>query len=273
MNKTLITHTNPHLDDIFAIWLYKKFHPEFLNAKIEFISASHDAASLDESEDKIYFGTGGGKFDEHTEARVGDSAGSLVWKDILENGLSPKDEVEEHALEELVKWNTAIDTGQAPTSDFSEYSLQSILRPPATDQDISAISLKMGEEILDRLLEIIKGKLNAKIDWEKREEFETKLGSAAAVKSEFITRAFCKQVGKNLDLFLMYDPKFKSVQFFTPMDLDLEEIYLKVKKLDPDASWFLHQSHHMVICGSGSSPDSKPTSLSFEQLIDVLKSL
>ena len=57
MEKILITHTNPHLDDIFAIWLFKKFNPDFKDAKVEFISASRDAAS-DQSEDKIYFGTG-----------------------------------------------------------------------------------------------------------------------------------------------------------------------------------------------------------------------
>ena len=51
--KTLVTHINPHLDDIAAIWLFKKFHPDFKDAKIEFISASRDAAK-EESEDKIF---------------------------------------------------------------------------------------------------------------------------------------------------------------------------------------------------------------------------
>ena len=227
MKKTLITHTNPHLDDIFAIWLFKKFNPQFLDAEIEFISASKDAAE-DESEDKIYFGTGGGKFDEHTESRVGFSAGSLVWKEILEKNLVT-DKVELAALKELVEWNNLIDTGQAPTSDFSEYSLQSILRPPATDEDISLKSFKLGEEVLDRLFEVIKNKKNAQVDWESKIEFETKSGKAIAVKSEFITRAFCKSMG-GADVFLMLDPKYGSVQFFTPLEIDLKPIYEAVKQ-------------------------------------------
>ncbi|EKD90815.1 MAG: hypothetical protein ACD_30C00087G0004 [uncultured bacterium] len=270
MEKILITHTNPHLDDIFAIWLFKKFNPDFKDAKVEFISASRDAAS-DQSEDKIYFGTGGGKFDEHTEKKVGQSAGSLVWNEVLEKNLV-KDETEIAALEELVEWNNLIDTGKAPTSDFSEYSLQSILRPPATDQDSSLKSLKLGEEVLDRLFEVIKNKKMARKDWEGRVEFESKFGKAVAVKSEFITRAFCKQMG-GADIFLMLDPKYNSVQYFTPNEIDLGPIYEALKKLDPDASWFLHQSHHMVICGSGSAPESKTTILSFDQLIDVLKEI
>ncbi len=63
--KILVTHINPHLDDIAAIWLFKKFHPDFKEANIEFISASRDKA--DESADRVYVGTGGGKFDEHKE--------------------------------------------------------------------------------------------------------------------------------------------------------------------------------------------------------------
>ena len=70
----------------------------------------------------------------------------------------------------------------------------------------------------------------------------------------------------------MYDPKNLAVQFFAP-NKDIKEIYEKVKSLDPNASWFLHQSHHMVICGSGSAPDSKPTKLSVEQLIEAAKNV
>ena len=48
--KKLITHINPHLDDISAIWLFKRFYPEFLDAEIEFIGASRDAALKDQTE-------------------------------------------------------------------------------------------------------------------------------------------------------------------------------------------------------------------------------
>ena len=84
--KTLITHINPHLDDISAIWLFKRslragalkrFDREFSEASIEFINASRDAALKDESKDKIYFGTGGGEFDEH-KGDLEDCAASLV---------------------------------------------------------------------------------------------------------------------------------------------------------------------------------------------------
>lgn len=265
--KTLITHINPHLDDIFAIWLFKRFNPEFKNANLEFISASRDAAK-DESEDKVYFGTGGGRFDEHKESLKGECAGSLVWQEV-----SSKlgGDLEKKALEEMVEWNKLIDTGKAPIHEFSSFSLSAFIRSQDSLQKLSQRSVELGEEILDRILELlIKKKLSLK-DWEDRVEFESKFGKSFAVISETIDRSFCKETGG--DLFLMYDPKHKSVQFFTPNDIDLEPIYKKVKDLDPDADWFLHQSHHMVIAGSDSAPDSKKTKLGFEELVEVIKTV
>lgn len=274
--KTLVTHINPHLDDIFAIWLFKKFHPEFKDSKIEFLSAKGEAVTwegkpVDSDPEVVHFGIGRGKFDEH-KGDIDECAGSLVWKDIVNNGLAPKDEIEVKALEKMVDWNLKIDTGKAKLEDFGTYSIQSFIRPLDNSKESSLAAQKLGEEILDRVLEQVKRNLKNLKDWEGRVEFESSFGKSFAIKSQTISRPFCKEMGG--DLFLIYDPAKPDVQYFTPrFDLDLEPIFKKVKDLDPEADWFLHQSHHMVICGSGSAPDSKRTKLSFEQLIDVVKSL
>ena len=107
---------------------------------------------------------------------------------------------------------------------------------------------------------------------DKREEFETKWGKGVAIESEHVNRSFCDS--QDGAIFLMKDPKHNSIQFYTPKEnIDLEPVFKKNKELDPEAGWFLHQSHKMVICGSGSAPDSKPTKLSFEELIELLKNL
>ncbi|MDD5147567.1 MAG: hypothetical protein PHV63_03435 [Candidatus Daviesbacteria bacterium] len=267
--KTLVTHINPHLDDIASIWLFKKFHPEFKDAKIEFISASRNQAVTEESEDKVFLGTGGGKFDEHKEG-LNTCAGSLVYDYLRQKGYIPQDEITQKALERLVDWNRLIDTGKAPDSQFDEFSVQSFIRCKDGTPQNSQRSVELGFEILDRILTVLKRKQQSLKDWEKRKEFATKFGKSFAVVSETVDREFCREQGG--DLFLMYHPKYKSVQFFTPsFEIDLEPIYQKVKSLDPEASWFLHQSHHMVICGSSSAPDSKLTKLSFEELIEVTK--
>lgn len=274
--KTLVTHINPHLDDIFAIWIFKKFHPEFAGAQVEFLSAkgevvTWDGKPVDSDPEVVHFGIGRGKFDEH-KGDVMESAGSLVWKDIVESGLAPKGEIEFAAFEQLNEWNKKIDLGKAPLSEFSVFSVQSFIRSLDNNPQGSLKSYKLGEEILDRILENLKDRQQSLKDWQNRIEFESSFGKTVAVSSQTINRAFCKEMGG--DLFLIYDPAKPDVQYFTPrFDLDLEPIFKKVKDLDPEASWFLHQSHHMVICGSGSAPDSKRTKLSFEQLIEVMKSL
>ncbi len=269
MPKTLITHINPHLDDIFAIWLFRKFEPDFKDASIEFISASRDVAGKEETEDRIFVGTGGGKFDEHKEG-LKTCAGTLVYEYLNGSGRLSDDALTQKALKRLVDWNQRIDTGQATELEVNEYSLQAVIRTRDNDPKTSLKSTQLGEEILDRLLEVLKRKEQSIEDWEKKVEFESSLGKSYAVVSETVNREFCREMGG--DLFLMYDPKYKSVQYFAP-DRDLEPIYKKVKELDPEASWFLHQSHHMVICGSGSAPDSKISKLTFEQLTDIAKNV
>ena len=264
--KTLITHINPHLDDICGIWLFKKFNPQFKDASIEFISASHKGEQ--ETEDRVFVGTGGGKFDEHKEG-LDTCAGSLVYEYLKKEGFIPQGATEK-ALERLVNWNRLIDTGKAPDNEFGAFSVQAFIRTKDNSIENSLKSSVLGIEILNRILEVLKRKEQSILDWRKRVEFQTTFGKSIATISETIDREFCREMGG--DLFLMVDPKHKSVQFFSN-DQDLEAIYQKVKQLDPQASWFLHQSHHMVICGSSSAPDSKPTKLSFEQLIEAAKSI
>lgn len=266
--KTLVTHINPHLDDISAIWLFKKFFPEFADAEISFINASRDEAAKFESEEKVYFGTGGGKYDEH-KGDLEDCAVSLVWKDIKAKGLAPKDEAQLSAFEELVEWNRMIDLGKGSPKDITPFSVPAFIRTKDSTQESSLKSQKLGEEILDRILEILKKGYQSQKDWEKKVEFESKFGKSYAISSETIDREFCKEKGG--DLFLMYDPSHKSAQYFTPsFEIDLEPIYKKAVELEPDSGWFLHQSRHMVICGSSSAPEHK-TNLGMDKLIEIAK--
>ncbi len=266
MAKTLVTHINPHLDDILGIWLFRKFNPQFKDANLEFISASREAAS-DESDEKVYIGTGGGQFDEHKEG-LETCAGTLVFEYLNQEKVLPQDQISQKALEKLIQWNQLIDTGKAPESQFDEFSIQSFIRMKDNLPDSSKRAVELGEEILNRILQVLKKKEQAILDWEKREEFESKFGKGYAVTSEVINREFCRE--QDGDIYLMYTPKYNSVQYFAPSK-DIKEIYEKVSKQDPEASWFLHQSHHMVLCGSSSAPDSKPTKLTFEQLIEIVK--
>ncbi len=273
---TLITHINPHLDDIFAIWLLKKYDPKYQNFEIDFISATHDVVH-EETAERVFVGTGGGKFDEHKEG-LKTCAGSLVFEHLKKENLLPQDQLEIKALEEMVEWNKKIDTGTIPIEAYDEFSVPAFIRCKDSSKENSKSCVELGSRILLRILSVLKGKQQSLMDWEKRVEFETKFGKSYGLKSKTIDRPFCKRMARFAkrggDLFVIYNPKHNSVQFFTPSQtLDLSPIYEKAKQMDPPADWYLHQSHHMVLCGSSSAPEAKQTKLSFEQLIEVAKSI
>lgn len=268
--KTLITHINPHLDDIFAIWLLKKYDPKYADYSVDFISATHDMGH-EESEEKVFVGTGGGKFDEHKEG-LATCAGSLVFDYLKKEGLLPQDVLTVKALESMVSWNKSVDMGTAPISEFGEFSIQAFIRSKDSKKQSSMDDVELGGKILDRVLEVQARTQQSFKDWESRVEFESKFGKTYAIKSDTIDRPFCKKMGG--DLFLLLSPKYNGVQFFTPShELDLSPIYEKVKQMDPEADWFLHQSHHMVLCGSSAAPEAKQTKLSFEELLEVVKNI
>lgn len=268
--KTLVTHINPHLDDIAAIWLFKKFNPDFTKADVEFISAASGNLPAGDSDEKILIGIGRGRFDEH-KGDLEDCAASLVWKYLKEKNFVPSDEISGKALEELVEYVRLDDLGKLKDLKYSEFSVPGFIRVMGGEK-ASRENLELGFSILDRIYQVLINKQKALKDWSKREEFETNWGKGVAVVSEHVNRSFCDS--QDGTIFLMKDPKYSSIQFYTPKDgVDLGSLYEKVKSLDPEAGWFLHQSHKMVICGSGSAPDSKPTKLSFDELIEVLKSI
>ena len=53
-------------------------------------------------------------------------------------------------------------------------------------------------------------------------------------------------------------------------DIDLTAVYTTLKQKDPAATWFLHASGHMILNGSAKNPDMKPTTLTLDELIQVV---
>jgi hypothetical protein len=71
------------------------------------------------------------------------------------------------------------------------------------------------------------------------------------------------------------DPKkgYLRVKSFPKKEIDLEPLYNIFKEQEPDATWFLHASHHMVLNGSSKNPDMRPTKKTLQEIIDVISSI
>ena len=56
-------------------------------------------------------------------------------------------------------------------------------------------------------------------------------------------------------------------------DIDLTLVYEKLKKMDPQATWFLHVGRKMLLNGTPKNPKMVPTKLSLTDIIKVLESV
>lgn len=282
MSKKLVTHINPHLDDIAAIWLFKKFHPEFVGAEITFISASVTGATLDgkpvdSDQDIMHFGVGRGKYDEH-KGDISECATSLVWNELKQQGMAPKDEIELAAYDELVEWNRLIDTATLPQMPYEVFTVPAFIRPLSGDHKDSLEATLMGERILDAILQVLLSRHTVKKAWADRIEFQTKWGRAAAIQSDkasrSIIRGIAHDLGQEYGIFLMIRPKGRSVEYFSDKEgIDLTDLDQKIRQADPEASWYLHHGKRMLLCGAKAAPGGVPSKLSLEELIEIAKSV
>jgi hypothetical protein len=123
--KRILTHERPHLDEIVAIWLLRRFgeqkFPGIGKAKVEFTSIRKLAEAGLKPEDyetqgTLLLGIAGGRFDEHPtldeDRKAGDCATTLVAKDL---GVG-----DDPALTKILKFVHAADVqGNASPFDVS----------------------------------------------------------------------------------------------------------------------------------------------------------
>lgn len=275
--KIIVTHMAPDLDAVTACWLIKKFWPHWENSRIDFAPAGKtlNNQSVDADPNVIHVDTGLGRFDHH-QLTAKTCASSLVLKHLVDNRrIGKKDK---QALERLVEVVRKIDNfedffWEKPESDRYDLFLPMILdnlKHSGKTNDLELISI--GMIILDAVLRGLKEKIAAEKEINKGQEFETIWGRSLGVESQ-ISRISKLAQKKGYVLVVRKDGKtgLVSVKCQPRDDLDLKPAYKALKKADPRAGWFFHQSRHMIINGSIHNPEVKPSSLSLKELIEILK--
>lgn len=133
--------------------------------------------------------------------------------------------------------------------------------------------IELGMATLDGIYRTFQNKV-----WAERENkengipFETVWGKGLAVETvNDETVRIAQRSGYTVAV--RKDPKkgFVRVKALPESTADLSGVYNTYKTLDPDATWFLHASHKMVLNGSAKNPDSVPSKLTLREIVDVLK--
>lgn len=269
--KTIVTHFAPDLDGITSIWLLKTFIPEWKEAAIAFVPAGktfHDIP-VDSDPEVLHVDTGFGKFDHHQSAD--DTCAAMK----VYATLGKHDE----ALERLLRVVNDVDHFREvffpnPTADVWDLSLGSLIDGMQMTMVNNPLGMIDGVmDCLDAAYKMFQNKVWAEKEIkEKGIEFMTRFGTSFGI--ETVNREavhFGQKMGYVIAV--RKDPKIGSIQIKSiPKDeINLTALYDVVKKKDPEATWFLHASKHMLLNGSAKNPDMKPTKLTLSEVIELVK--
>jgi hypothetical protein len=269
--KILATHEFPHLDDIAAIWLWKKYVPGWNAAKIVFLelkggglAVTYKNKPVDSDPNVIHFGVGKGKFDEH-KGDIGICATMLTFMYLKKHKHIPKQELP--GVQGLVEFVNLQDTGKLGSMPHSSMYLPSLLRniqPSHKRQEI-------GQIMLDSALIRYTEKAEMEKIIKKGTELSTKWGKGLAITTAVQGPEHAVyQAGY---VFMVHrDPQtgWLSVRSQAGSNMDMTDIYNRVHALEPKAGWFLHHAKNMLMCGSRSAPNVVRSKLSLKQLVDIV---
>lgn len=274
--KTIVTHIGPDLDAITSIWLVKTFFPHWEEAQLAFVPAGTTLEKLppDDNPEVIHVDTGFGMFDHH-QNDDDTCAAQLVYNRVKElHGQDP-------AMERLVAVVNDVDHFRQvffpnPNADYWSFQLEEIIdgwRLIHSDNPQKLAGL--GMDCLDAIYKELQNKVWAEKEIkENSTEFETKWGKSLALET---TNDDVIHVAQKMGyrVVLRKDPKkqYVRIKSLPVPDIDLTPLYNTLKTIDNSATWFLHASLHMILNGSTKNPDMRPSTLSLEQIVDIMKKI
>ena len=276
MAKTIVTHVSPDFDGIPAIWLLKKFHPDFKGANLAFVpaGATYNNEPVDSNPDIVHVDTGMGKFDHHQSAAFTCGA-QLIFEWLVKEGYIKDDE----AMARLVKVLTELDHGYDnymwpdPANDRYEFMYHNVLSgwrmtTPLSDEK----SVVLVIDGLEAIYKLLQAKVKGEKEIEGGKKFKTRWGEGVAVYS-----------GNNMILDLAIkggfalaatkDPNRGNVRITGSNNkkVDLTKAYEMILDADKVGSWFLHSSKVLLRNGSSRNPTMKATKMELDEVIGILE--
>ena len=296
--RRIVTHTSPDMDAITSAWLIKRYLSGWEDAEIRFVPAGDRIGNLTPEQatkltepieliggnEVLQVDTGLGPLDHHQTSDKNTCGASLTFdfvkKSVKENTFNPE---KLEALETIVKYVIEVDHFKEvfrpdPLALYQNFSITDILdglkyQHPNDDRYyVEFISL-----CLDALVHEMENNVWAQKEIkEKGIEFETKWGKGLGVETINDTVVKMAQLMGYI-IVIRRDPRKGYVRIKTKPDsdgqkgIDLTLTSEKLKKMDPSATWFLHVSKKMLLNGTPKNPKMKPTKLSLNDIIGVLK--
>jgi hypothetical protein len=285
--RLIVTHHAPDLDAIGSTWLLKRFaSQDFADARIAFVNPG-DTITLEAAEEYgaqlhevTHVDTGFGEFDHHQadKAKLRVCASSLVFDYLCK--LHPE-LAEDEALKILIEYINQIDHFEEifwPEAKEHRplFMIHELIKGhEQTDPHNDESQLYFGFQCLNNAYAIITQHVSAeKIIKEKGQEFMIKAGKCLAVlTSNDDTIKLAQKYG--YILVIRKDPKLGAIRIKIRPDaeFDLDQLYDQIKTIDQTGTWFYHGSGKMLLNGSTKDRNQKPSPLSLEQVVEMVKGL
>lgn len=279
--ETIVTHLAPDVDAITSVWLLKHFLPAWNKAEVKFVPAGQtfEGEAVDSNPGILHVDTGMGLLDHHQTDE--DTCAAQRTLEFIQKQLKKevKSKFPDESLVRMIDVVNDIDHFREvyypnPTADFYDFGLVAILDGwKLIYHDDSTKIMEMSLPILDGIYKNFQNKVWAeKAIKEEGVEFKCKWGKGLGVETvnDEVIRLAQRQ---GFVLAVRKDPKKDYVRIKAQPDsnADLAACYNILKKKDPEATWFLHASHKMILNGSIKNPETKPTKLTLREILEVLK--
>lgn len=255
---------------------------------------NRDPIELIDGDEVIHVDTGLGPLDHHQTDDQNLSAASLTW-DYIQKIRNSKFEsrnlesetervqVQKEAIDRIVKVVVDVDHFKEvfwpdPTADHYEFSILGIidgLKVAKPDKD--EYYIEFVSECLDAILHKFENRIWAEKEAETNgKQFETKFGKGLGIETVNDGVIDLAQK-KGFVIVVRKDPRKGYVRIkaspLAEKEIDLTAAYEQLKKMDPQATWFLHVSKKMLLNGTAKNPRMKPTNLGLDAIIRVLETV
>lgn len=288
--KTIVTHFHPDVDAICAVWFVRTFVSGWQEAVVAFVAAGQtlDNKPVDSDPDILHVDTGLGRFDHHQTA-ADTCAARLLFEYLRGEKTDVKGKVKdsvtwhEEALERLVTVVNDIDHFKQifwpePANDRYEFAFEAILdgwklgaQKKGKEHDLEIV--ERGCTILDGIYASFINKVWAEEELgKKKQEFNSPWGKSLAIET-INDDCIAIALKEGYTLAIRRDPNkgYIRIKAHPGKKVDLTGVYQALKTRDPEATWFLHASRQMVLNGTAKNPGMKATTLSLDDVVEVIK--
>lgn len=285
--RLIVTHHSPDLDAIGAVWILKRWDSQhFADAKVGFVNPgeeiSYEAAQVlgFQMHEITHVDTGLGEFDHHQPERGHQNicASSLVLDHVCQ--VHP-DLADDQTLKTLVEYINESDHFGAvhwPAAGHYRYCfmIDSLIRgqeffDPHNDES----QLHFGMQCLDAAYAALNQHLKAvEIVATQGVRFEIKAGRAIGLESSNDDTVKLAQK-QGYQVVIRKDPKegHLRIKARPDTDIDLKALATEISKIDTKGSWYYHPSGKMLINGSSKHRNQRPSPLSLDQVIELVKKI